>query len=132
MVRCLGKHDSGLNNHNFLFYLLTDGSSEEHRYVSTLSREKKAFHSLISIKETMVISLPDLAADVEREQRSMFEISMDTRSQAKAIAAAASSSVVVDIREFRSSLPSLLHAAGFTIVPRTIQVRQAGVGVPRC
>lgn len=30
--------------------------------------------------------------------------------------------VVVDVREFRSSLPSLLHASGFRIVPRTLQV----------
>jgi DNA excision repair protein ERCC-4 len=30
--------------------------------------------------------------------------------------------VVVDIREFRSALPSLLHAAGYRIIPRTLTV----------
>ena len=30
--------------------------------------------------------------------------------------------VVVDMREFRSSLPSLLHKRGVTIVPLTLEV----------
>lgn len=30
--------------------------------------------------------------------------------------------VIVDVREFRSSLPSLLHAAGFVIVPVTLTI----------
>ena len=30
--------------------------------------------------------------------------------------------VIVDVREFRSSLPSLLHAAGFIIVPVTLTI----------
>jgi len=30
--------------------------------------------------------------------------------------------VVVDMREFRSRLPCLLYQAGFTIVPRTLEV----------
>lgn len=30
--------------------------------------------------------------------------------------------VVVDVREFRSSLPSLLHAAGFVVVPLTLTI----------
>ena len=30
--------------------------------------------------------------------------------------------VIVDVREFRSSLPSLLHAAGFVVVPLTLTI----------
>ena len=30
---------------------------------------------------------------------------------------------VVDVRDFRSSLPSMLYSAGFTIIPRTLVVR---------
>jgi DNA excision repair protein ERCC-4 len=30
--------------------------------------------------------------------------------------------VIVDVREFRSSLPSLLHAAGFIVVPLTLTI----------
>lgn len=30
--------------------------------------------------------------------------------------------VIVDVREFRSSLPSLLHAAGFDVKPTTITI----------
>lgn len=32
--------------------------------------------------------------------------------------------IVVDIREFMSSLPSVLHQQGFQLVPLTLEVRQ--------
>ena len=39
--------------------MYTEGSVEDHRYVSRLSRERRAFEELIRAKEGMVISLPD-------------------------------------------------------------------------
>ena len=39
---------------------------EQHRYTGTLSKEKKAFESLIDTKEHMVISLPDHSEDLLR------------------------------------------------------------------
>lgn len=32
------------------------------------------------------------------------------------------SQVIVDVREFRSSLPSLLHGGGFDVTPLTISI----------
>jgi DNA excision repair protein ERCC-4 len=32
------------------------------------------------------------------------------------------SQIIVDVREFRSSLPSLLHAANFIVVPATLTI----------
>jgi hypothetical protein len=43
-----------------------EGSVEQHRYTGTLSKEKKAFESLIDTKEHMVISLPDHSEDLLR------------------------------------------------------------------
>ena len=40
-------------------YVYTEGSVEDHRYVSRLARERRAFEELIKAKEGMVISLPD-------------------------------------------------------------------------
>lgn len=37
--------------------------------------------------------------------------------------------VVVDMREFRSSLPSLLHARGMEVVPVTLEVCSGGLRV---
>ncbi len=93
----------------------------------------------------MVISLPDHAEDLARERRADFDISMDTRTRnlgagvisghngafrkpggssagSSSSRARSSYEVVVDVREFRSALPSLLHAQGFSIIPRTLQV----------
>jgi DNA excision repair protein ERCC-4 len=90
----------------------------------------------------MVICLPDFAEDLLKEKRDDLELSVDTRtrqltvgSSATAIASNKLSSginssglsrkdleVVVDVREFRSSLPSLLHSNGFKIIPRTLLV----------
>ena len=101
--------------------MLYSGSAEEHRYVGTLAKEKKAFEALISGKEHMVISLPDLAADLQREKE---EDNLSTVVRGlKKDKDKGPRKIVVDVREFRSSLPSLLHlAGGFTLVPRTIAV----------
>jgi DNA excision repair protein ERCC-4 len=137
-------------------------SVEEHRYVGSLSREKKAFEKLIDTKQHMVISLPDHQDDLQRERQADRELTLDTRSRARGnddmgigfggrgelgaypLPPPLSSTVygdnsrggrgggennkrgsfkvVIDVREFRSSLPSLLHASGFELVPRTLQV----------
>jgi DNA excision repair protein ERCC-4 len=138
--------DACLTLISFRFVLvISEGSTEEHRYIAKLTREKKAFESLISIKAEMVICLPDFAEDLLKEKKEDMTLSMDTRTRSltpqSSLGAASSSSssstaagikkmqsqnrsldVVVDVREFRSSLPSLLHAQGFKIVPRTLQV----------
>lgn len=46
--------------------LFSDGSVEQHRYTGSLTKEKKAFESLIDTKEHMVISLPDHTEDLIR------------------------------------------------------------------
>lgn len=115
---------------NYVRYILrTEGSAEEHKYVGALAKEKKAFESLILTKEHMVISLPDHPLDVLQEQQSdKLLLSMDTRTASRSTSKAAASvagkrGIVVDVREFRSTLPSMLYASGkFSVVPRTLQV----------
>lgn len=103
----------------FFFYA---GSVEEHRYVGVLGKEKRAFEQLIQAKETMVISIPDLQTDLEREKRADMTITTDSRTLGRLKKDKGPRSVVVDLREFRSPLPSLLHASGLTILPRTLSV----------
>lgn len=130
---------------------VVEGSTEEHRYVAALAKEKKAFESLILTKEHMVISLPDHPFDVQRELAQDSSLHLDSRSSnskagqlndlviagdAKESADSTGSNsnhrgskghnrkrkVVVDVREFRSSLPALLHAHHCQLLPRTLYI----------
>lgn len=105
----------------------SEGSAEEHKYVGALSKEKKAFESLILTKEHMVISLPDHPMDVLHEAQSdKLLLSLDTRTNNRGSTSGSSKAprgIVVDVREFRSTLPSMLYGSGkFSVVPRTITV----------
>jgi DNA excision repair protein ERCC-4 len=112
-------------NHINRFCLASiEGSGEEHRYAGALFKEKKAFESLIAAKEHMVISLPDHPADVLQEvQSDKLLLSMDTRTMQKGAQSRGPRSIVVDVRDFRCTLPSVLYGSGkFAVVPRTLQV----------
>ncbi len=113
------------------------------RYRSALEKEMTAFENLIATKQHMVISLPDsksardaarledaqLLGDTRDRDREYFG-SGDSRSSSVSRASARrfsatgrdQPSLIVDVREFRSTLPSLLHSVGFAILPRTINV----------
>jgi hypothetical protein len=104
-----------------------EGSTEEHRYVSSLSKEKSAFESLIKSKEHMVISLPDDPIDLQHEMDQDSKhttISMDTRTihRSNQQKNKEPRRIIVDVREFRSLLPSMLYSAKFEILPRTLEV----------
>ena len=107
--------------------LILEGSGEEHRYAGALFKEKKAFESLISAKENMVISLPDHPEDVEQQSQSdKALLSLDTRSNCRGSSSNRNRNkrdIIVDVRDFRCTLPSVLHGSGkFSVVPRTLTV----------
>lgn len=108
---------------------IVEGSGEEHRYAGALMKEKKAFESLIAAKEHMVISLRDHPEDVQQEaQADKLLLSMDTRTINRGSSSSSSKSggkrgIVVDVRDFRSTLPSALYVSGkFHVIPRTLVV----------
>ncbi|KAJ2012150.1 DNA repair protein RAD16 [Coemansia sp. S85] len=90
-------------------------SIEGQRYLSAIHREHESFETLIRQNASLVIPI-STASPVNalllarRSQRTAVHIPMGTPT------------IVVDVREFYSPLPSLLHAAGFNVVPRTIAV----------
>ena len=105
-----------------VYFLLYSGSVEEHRYVGSLTKEKAAFVKLIETKEHMVIPLPDTKSDVDKAKQSDFKISMDTRTLKRSLNEKGPKRIIVDVREFRSSLPSLLHFNDIKIIPRTLYI----------
>lgn len=109
----------------FLFYT---GSIEEQRYLTTLRTEKDAFELLIRQKAEMVIP-EERQAKSEVARSSLRDVSKATENIAstrKAGGRETQSSVarriIVDMREFRSELPSLLHRRGIEIEPVTLEV----------
>ncbi|XP_053221893.1 DNA repair endonuclease XPF [Podarcis raffonei] len=109
-----------------VYFLIYGGSTEEQRYLTALRKEKEAFEKLIREKASMVI--PE-----EREGRHETNLdlvrdatpataSTDTRKAGGQEERGCPQSIVVDMREFRSELPSLIHRRGIDIEPVTLEV----------
>ncbi|XP_067912356.1 DNA repair endonuclease XPF isoform X2 [Heterodontus francisci] len=109
-----------------VYFLIYGGSTEEQRYLTNLRKEKTAFEHLIREKAMMVIPEeregrddlnPDLARDVAPPTATM-----DTRKAGGQVQRKEQHRIIVDIREFRSELPSLIHRCGIDIEPVTLEV----------
>lgn len=103
-----------------VYSLVYPGSVEEQRYLSQVRREKDAFTRLIRERGSMAVTLTDAGVS----DQEAFLRTVNTRIAGGGRLAATSSPpiVVVDIREFRSALPSLLHGRNMQIVPCQLTV----------
>ncbi|CAH8633616.1 unnamed protein product [Schistosoma guineensis] len=89
-----------------IYFVLYENSVEEQRYLTSLRKEKEAFESLIQLSSTLVIpkdtTIPYGKLHAGDNQ--------------------AVSRVIVDMREFRSELPALLHRKGLKVEPMTLSI----------
>ena len=111
--------------------MLYKGSVEEQAYLTTLRREKEAFEGLIRAKADMVIPQDREGREgdnllLARGSQKASDVIMDNlgRNSRRGGGAEAKETprVIVDMREFRSELPSLLHKRGIDIEPVTLEV----------
>lgn len=108
----------------FMFY---GGSVEEQRYLSVVRREKDAFTRLIREKGNMALVIHHDGRGVEDPQESFLR-TLNTRiaggggARGTSKATAEPPRIIVDVREFRSSLPSLLHGRNQQIIPCQLTV----------
>ncbi|GBG34527.1 DNA repair endonuclease XPF [Hondaea fermentalgiana] len=125
-----------------MFFLQYQDSVEEQRYLSDLKREQDTFRKLIDEKAGLVLASASqgwmgesknataLQDDLTAKSRNIvgynlstgepiFESAMSRPRHAKA---AVVPRIVVDMREFRSALPSLLHKNGVHVEPATLEV----------
>ncbi|EGG12539.1 DNA repair protein rad16 [Melampsora larici-populina 98AG31] len=117
-VECYRASNPGLNVKTY--FMMYSDSVEEQRYLSSVRREKEAFERLIRENATMVVPLQaEVRPGESTEEETLRTIS--SRLGGKALQSGLPQ-VVVDVREFRSSLPSLLHAANFLVEPTTLIV----------
>ncbi|XP_072938582.1 DNA repair endonuclease XPF [Epargyreus clarus] len=107
-----------------VYFLIHDKTVEEQAYLTSLKREKRAFELLIQIKSVMVVpNYQDGKSDeyfnlnIEEEAEPV-----DTRKAGGQNANKEKPVVIVDMREFRSDLPALLHKRGINIEPVTIAI----------
>ncbi|NXA54825.1 XPF endonuclease, partial [Nothocercus julius] len=109
-----------------VYFLIYGGSTEEQRYLTALRKEKEAFEKLIREKASMVIpeereGRDETNLDLVRDA-TPASFSTDTRKAGGQEQKSVQQTIIVDMREFRSELPSLLHRRGIDIEPVTLEV----------
>ncbi|KAF1977953.1 DNA repair endonuclease XPF [Bimuria novae-zelandiae CBS 107.79] len=104
-----------------VFFMYYGGSVEEQRYLSGVRREKDAFSRLIKERGNMAMTI-NPHANVDPQEDFLRKINTRIAGGGRLAATAQPPRVVVDVREFRSSLPSLLHGKSMVVVPCMLTV----------
>lgn len=123
-IRRVEVYRSSHNDRNVrVYFMYYSGSVEEQRYLSSVRREKDAFTKLIKERASMSIVMTTDAHGIEDPQEAFLR-TVNTRiaGGGRLAATAQPPRVVVDVREFRSSLPSLLDGRNMVIVPCMLTV----------
>ncbi|KAJ4784542.1 DNA repair endonuclease UVH1 [Rhynchospora pubera] len=107
----------------FLFY---EDSTEGQKFEASIRRENSAFESLIRQKSLMMIPVDQNGrclgpATQSTEPDSALSNSM-TRKAGGRKPLEKEMQVIVDMREFMSSLPNVLHLKGMKVIPVTLEV----------
>jgi len=116
-----------------VYFMLMESSFEEQMFLKTLEREQSAFERLIQHVKSMplpVNTLDSLTQELETSKGiagtysgQTLPLSIDTRTGVgKQSKEKERRDVVLDVREFRSILPSMLHQGGMRLAPVTLTV----------
>ncbi|XP_037427001.1 DNA repair endonuclease UVH1-like isoform X2 [Triticum dicoccoides] len=107
----------------FLFY---EESSEVQKFESSIRRENEAFESLIRQKSLMMIPVDQsgrcIGPTPANEPEPLLSQNSLTRKEGGRKPTGKDMQVIVDMREFMSSLPNVLHQKGIRIIPVTLEV----------
>ncbi|PSC75286.1 DNA repair endonuclease UVH1 [Micractinium conductrix] len=134
-TRCLELYKAARPGRPLAVYLLRyEDSFESDRYQLALRREREVFESMIKNKEIMILPiatsreqvdparcLPATHAD-EALLLGGAANALTRRAGGRASSRPVPKRVVVDVREFMSSLPAVLHQQGLEVVPLTLEV----------
>jgi len=116
-----------------VYFMLFESSSEEKNYLKALEREQNAFERLIQHKKTMSLPVNMIGPWTTQEMQlaggsavgsyagGALPLSADTRTIKKR-KNDEKREIAVDVREFRSALPSVLHQGGMRLAPVTLTV----------
>ncbi|KAG8744336.1 hypothetical protein FRC10_010316 [Ceratobasidium sp. 414] len=105
-----------------VYFMTYSKTVEEHKFLAGQRREKNAFESLIKEKGNMVLTLEDPRRGLGPSDSIIRTISSRIAGGGIREVNSEPPRVVVDMREFRSTLPSILHLAQIQVVPATLTV----------
>lgn len=105
-----------------VYFMYYGGSVEEQRYLSAVRREKDAFTKLIRERGNMALTFTHDGANLDPQESFLRTVNTRIAGGGRVAATAEPPRVVVDVREFRSSLPSLLHGRNMVVVPCMLTV----------
>jgi DNA excision repair protein ERCC-4 len=118
-----------------VYFLIFAASAEQKNFMKSLEREQNAFERLIHHKKTMPPPVLRVEGTQEMQIASAtgavagtyndgsLPLAVDTRTgRGKAKADSKKRDIAVDVREFRSALPSILHQGGMRLAPVTLTV----------
>ncbi|KAG5719298.1 DNA repair protein rad16 [Termitomyces sp. T112] len=103
-----------------VYHMVYSNSCEEHKYLAGIRREKDAFERLIKERGSMLLPLFEVHRD--RTSDAMIKTISTRMAGGRRELNTRPSQVIVDMREFRSTLPSLLHASNMLVIPATLTV----------
>jgi len=118
-----------------VYFMLFEASSEEKNFNKAVEREQNAFERLIKRKISMPLPVNMMGPWTTQEMQQAgpgvagsymggtLPLAVDTRTRkGKQPKGADKREIAVDVREFRSSLPSILHQGGMRLAPVTLTV----------
>ena len=120
MVRAIELAQAGRHCPMHVYFLMQSDSVEEQKYKSALKVEAESFRALIHLKGHM--APPEEWAEAEILQQPATTSNATTRRGGGRQQPRAAGHVVVDMREFRSALPNMLHLHGMVVQPVTLEV----------
>ena len=122
-IRRVEVYRSSHNDRNIrIYFMYYGGSVEEQRYLSSVRKEKDAFTRLIKEKGSMAVTHTLDGVNPDPQEAFLRTVNTRIAGGGRIAATAEPPRVVVDVREFRSSLPSLLHGRSNVVVPCMLTV----------
>lgn len=105
-----------------VYFMYYGASVEEQRYLSTVRREKDSFTKLIRERGNMAMTFTHDVDNQDPQETFLRTVNTRIAGGGRLMATAEPPRVVVDVREFRSSLPSLLHGRNMVVIPCMLTV----------
>lgn len=122
-IRRMEVYRSGHSNRQVrVYFMYYGGSVEEQRFLSAIRREKDAYTKLIRERGNMSMTITHDTSNQDPQESFLRTVNTRIAGGGKLAATAEPPRVVVDVREFRSSLPSLLHGRNMVVIPCMLTV----------
>ncbi|KAJ3515568.1 hypothetical protein NLJ89_g1672 [Agrocybe chaxingu] len=105
-----------------VYHMVYHDSCEEHKYLAAIRKEKNSFERLIKERGSMLITLVEDRREGSGTNDALIKTISSRVAGGRRELNTEPSRVIVDMREFRSTLPSLLHAARLLVIPATLTI----------